>query len=73
MADARAQVLPLVSIGGGECDENTHDWYNIFSHMGVLDRDTLIAQRVRTLGWIGMIGCVLFLVWRWKQSEKGKV
>jgi hypothetical protein len=36
MADARAQILPLV--GGGE-----HDWTNIFSRWDVLASDTLIA------------------------------
>ncbi len=70
MADARAQVLPLVSIGGGEGDENMHDWYNIFSHMGVLEKDTQIAHVVRTLGWMGMIGCVLFLAWRCRQDKQ---
>jgi hypothetical protein len=69
MADARAQVLPLVSIGGGDGDENMHDWYNIFSRMGVLNRDTEIAHVVRSLGWLGMIGCVLFLLWRWHQDR----
>jgi hypothetical protein len=69
MADARAQLLPLVSIGGGDGDENMHDWYNIFSHMGVLDRDTQIAHIVRLLGWLGMIGCVIFLTWRWNQGR----
>src|SRR3954469_11466422 len=70
MADARAQVLPLVSIGGGDGDENMHDWYNIFSHMGILDRDTIIAHRVRMLGWIGMIGCVMFLAWRRSRDQQ---
>jgi len=56
MADARAQVLPLV--GGGE-----HDWYHIFSRWGVLERDTTIAAVTQSLGWLGMIGCVLWL-WR---------
>jgi hypothetical protein len=69
MADARAMALPLVSIGGGEGDENMHDWHNIFSHMGVLDHDLQIAHVVRTLGWIGMIGCVLFLAWRYRQDR----
>jgi hypothetical protein len=70
MADARAMALPLVSIGGGDGDENMHDWHNIFSHMGVLDRDTLIAHRVRMLGWMGMIACVVFLAWRWYQDRE---
>jgi len=56
MADARAQALPLV--GGGE-----HDWYHIFSRWGVLERDTTIAAVTQTIGWLGMIGCVLWL-WR---------
>jgi hypothetical protein len=56
MADARAQVLPLV--GGGE-----HDWYHIFSRWGWLDSDTTIASMTQTAGWLGMIGCMLWL-WR---------
>ena len=56
MADARAQLLPLV--GGGE-----HDWYHIFSRWGQLTRDTDIASVTQTLGWVGMIGCMLWL-WR---------
>jgi len=56
MEDARAQLLPLV--GGGE-----HDWYHIFSRWGLLNRDTDIASVTYTLGWLGMIGCMLWL-WR---------
>lgn len=69
MADARAQALPLVAIGGGEGDESMHDWYNIFSRMGVLQHDTQIAHTVRVLGWMGMIGCVAFLAWRYRKSQ----
>jgi hypothetical protein len=60
MADARAQALPLVSAGGGDYVE--HDWYAIFSSMGVLQHDTLIAGIVGVLGWGGMVGCVGLLV-----------
>jgi hypothetical protein len=59
MADARAQVLPLVSAGGGDYVE--HDWFAIFSSLGVLRHDTLIAGVVRVLGWCGMVGCVALL------------
>jgi hypothetical protein len=59
MADARAQILPLV--GGGE-----HDWYHIFSRWGLLEHDTDIAGITRTLGWLGMIGCML---WLWRQFD----
>ena len=72
MADARAQALPLVSIGGGEVDENMHDWYNIFSRLGVLTQDVKIAHVVRVCGWVGMLGCVAFLIWRYHQSQKAE-
>ena len=63
MADARAQVLPLV--GGGE-----HDWANIFGRWGVLSKDTAIAQFVETAGWLGMIGAWIWLVWRWSRPAE---
>jgi hypothetical protein len=62
MADARAQVLPLV--GGGE-----HDWTNIFSRWGVLSSDTTIAGFVAGLGWLGMIGAWGWLAWQWFASR----
>lgn len=61
MADARAQILPLV--GGGE-----HDWYHIFSRWDVLSHDTDIALVTRTLGWLGMVGCML---WLWRRFASG--
>ena len=48
MADARAQVLPLV--GGGE-----HDWAHILSRWGSLQADTLLAWRLSTFAWLGVI------------------
>ena len=65
MADARAQVLPLV--GGGE-----HDWTAIFSRWGVLSSDTAIAAIVAGLGWLGMIGVWSWLVWRWLSSREDR-
>ena len=61
MADARAQVLPLV--GGGE-----HDWTSLLSHWGCLAQDTTIAQVIRAMGWLGMAACWAWLVWRWRQG-----
>jgi hypothetical protein len=58
MADARTQVLPLVTTGDPEFVE--HDWFRIFSSMGVLNYDTKIAAVVRLLGWFGMIGVVVW-------------
>jgi hypothetical protein len=72
MADARAQALPLVAVGGGGDEENMHDFYRIFSQMGVLNHDTQIAVVTRTIAWIGMLGVVAWLAWRTFHSEPSK-
>jgi hypothetical protein len=66
MADARAQVLDLVSVGESD---NPHDWFNIFSKLGVLQHDTQIAVVVRFVGWMGMLGIVAWLGWRGRTLE----
>ena len=63
MADARARALPLV--GGGE-----HDWYLILSRWGMLEHDTAIALITQTLGWLGMIGCMVWLWRRFKERDR---
>jgi len=63
MADARAQLLPLV--GGGD-----HDWTNIFSRWGALAADTAIANTVAAAGWIGMAAVWGWLVWRWASASE---
>jgi len=62
MADARAQILPLV--GGGE-----HDWFHIFSRWGVLVHDYQIANTVRFFGYAGLAGCVAWLWWLRRRSN----
>ena len=62
MADARAQELPLLSIGGGE--DVIHDWNYMFEKLGLLEHDIQIAGFVRFIGWMGMIVIVIWLVWR---------
>ena len=57
MADARAQILPLV--GGGE-----HDWTDIFSRWHVLPHNLGIATFVAAIGWIGIFSCGLWLIYR---------
>ncbi|MGH9699277.1 MAG: hypothetical protein ACRD5R_08580 [Candidatus Acidiferrales bacterium] len=62
MADARAQDLPLLTVG--DADYVIHDWNYLFGRLGVLDHDMQIASAVRVIGWIGMLAVVGWLVWR---------
>jgi hypothetical protein len=62
MADARVQELPLVTTGDPDFVE--HDFYAIFSSLGVLNHDTQIAAVVRLLGWCGMVAVVMWLASR---------
>lgn len=62
MADARAQELPLLTVGDSEYV--IHDWNYLFGRLGVLAHDTRIAAAVRMIGWLGMIGVVVWLIWR---------
>jgi hypothetical protein len=68
MADARAQVLPLVTTGDPDFVE--HDFFRIFSSLGVLDHDTQIAAVVRVLGWCGMLACVAWLAARSRAASR---
>lgn len=60
MADARAMVLPLVTAGDSDFIE--HDWHTIFASLGVLRYDTTIAGVIRTIGWLGMLATVGWIV-----------
>ena len=63
MADARAQVLPLV--GGGE-----HDWTEIFSRWGVLHLDGRIAGFTRFVALALIAGAVVWLFRRWQENKE---
>lgn len=62
MADARAQELPLLTVGSG--DDVIHDWNYLFGKLGVLAHDTQIASAMRVIGWIGMLATAGWFVWR---------
>lgn len=62
MADARVQMLPLVTVGDPSL--GGHDWFQIFASLGLLPHDTLIAGWTRALGWVGMLASVAWLVKR---------
>ena len=49
IADARAQVLPLVTVGGGEA---AHDWRYLLGRMGCLRADRTIGMVVRVVGHV---------------------
>ncbi|GAC1431310.1 MAG: hypothetical protein NVS1B11_12310 [Terriglobales bacterium] len=67
MADARSQILPLVTTGDPDFVE--HDFYAIFTSLGVLNYDTKIAAVVRLLGWCGMLAVVAWLFTRSKLTS----
>jgi hypothetical protein len=71
MADARAQLLPLVTTGDPDFVE--HDFFRIFTNLGVLPYDTKIAAVVRILGWCGMIACVLWLALRMRATDESSI
>ncbi|MGB7023179.1 MAG: hypothetical protein WBD73_05215, partial [Candidatus Acidiferrales bacterium] len=62
MADARAQALPLLTVG--DSSHVIHDWNYLFASLGVLNHDTAIAATVRALGWLGMCATVAWLLYR---------
>jgi hypothetical protein len=62
MADARAQNLPLVTVGDPEM--GGHDWFLIFAQLGLLRQDRAIAGAVRVLGWLGMLAAMGWLTHR---------
>ena len=64
MADARTMQLDLASLGFGE---PIHDWNYIFSHIGVLPYDHLIAGFVWLLAIVSMLICFIagsWLLWQ---------
>jgi hypothetical protein len=71
MADARAQELPLLTVG--DADYVIHDWNYLFGALGVLDHDIQIASFVRAIGWAGMIGTVAWFAWRsWRGAKEAR-
>lgn len=64
LADARAQLLPLV--GGGD-----HDWHRILTRWGLLESDITIAAALKILGWAGMFAACAWVIWRaWQDRHR---
>ena len=68
MADARVQNLPLVTVGDPEA--GGHDWFLIFSRLGLLQQDVVVARFVRTMGWLGMLGTLAWLIHRGRRIQR---
>ncbi len=64
VADARAQVLPLLF------EDGEHDWANILSRWGALQYDTTIATVLRVMGWLGLFATLVWTTYLWWQSKK---
>ena len=67
MADARTQALPLVAVGDPEM--GGHDWFQIFSQLGLLRQDRTIAGVVNAMGWLGMLATAGWLVLRARRAD----
>jgi hypothetical protein len=71
MSDAIARALPLVTVGA-VADESDHDWYNIFSRLGILPHAVQIGSVTRFVAWCGMLATVAWFVWQYRtQTREG--
>ncbi len=68
MADSLAQEGNYVTVGEG--GDTIHDWFFIFSNLGLLGHFILIAHATRILGWLGMIGTTAWIVYRGRQAAR---
>jgi hypothetical protein len=60
VADARAMLLPLVTIGGGDA---RHDWNFLLEEFGLLRADTLLAGLLRVAAFLVMWGSIAAGAW----------
>ncbi|MDR3412808.1 MAG: hypothetical protein P4L87_17980 [Formivibrio sp.] len=67
MADARAQVLPLVGNG-----DRIHDWNEILVRWGLLNADTALGGLVRFMALIGILAATGWLIWRWCNPQENR-
>jgi hypothetical protein len=71
VGDARAQMLPLVSVGGGDV---IHDWYYILSRLHILSWDTRIAGCTRFIAFVFMWGSIAIAVWMlWEMAKSRQI
>jgi hypothetical protein len=67
MSDAIGRELSLVTVGG-EADPSDHDWYNIFTQLGVLLDAVKIGSFTRWIAWCGLLGTIGWFCWRYRRQ-----
>ncbi|MDD4294819.1 MAG: hypothetical protein PHP69_04840 [Candidatus Omnitrophica bacterium] len=60
MADARAQTLPLASLGGGSV---SHDWAYLLGRLGLLNYDIFFAGILRFIAFLCMWSSIFYGIW----------
>jgi hypothetical protein len=68
--DARAGVLMLLDGSTGQ-ESDGHDWKNLLRIWGVLNKDTLIAAKMRGVAWLlCVVSIVIGLVAAWNSGRQ---
>lgn len=66
-ADARARQLTLINGLTGQEDDSGHDWYNLLSQWGRLNKDTLYASQMRGIALLLFFASIAVGLWyAWK-------
>lgn len=69
-ADARAGVLMLVSGETGQ-ESDGHDWNNLLHIWGLIDKDTVIAARMRGVAWLECVASIAAgLIFAWNPGTR---
>ena len=69
MSDAISLALPLVTVGA-VADESDHDWYNIFTQLGILPHAGQIGSTTRVIAWCGLLGTIVWFCWRYRRQTQ---
>ena len=64
MADARAQLLPLVGNG-----DRLHDWAEIFGRWKTLPMDTHVAAKLSAFACVGAVFAWVWLLMQWRNRN----
>jgi len=69
VGDSRAGVLMLITGETGQ-ESDAHDWNNLLTRWGALNKDTLIAARLRGVAWLLFaFSIIVGLYAAWKRDD----